>query len=66
MESKCPNCNSKEIIKGDLWSTGGLVFIPENENGFIKKSSYICALACKKCGTVFGFQLTDTPTKLTD
>jgi transcription elongation factor Elf1 len=66
MENKCPFCGNESIINGKLESTGGLVFIPEGENGLIKKSSYISALACRKCGAVFGFKLTDKPVKLTD
>lgn len=64
--NKCPNCGSEEIIQGDLISYGGVTFIPQEQTGLIKKSSYICASACKKCGTVFNFKLTDKPTKLTE
>ncbi|MBQ8170434.1 MAG: hypothetical protein IJZ95_00450 [Oscillospiraceae bacterium] len=68
MERKCPVCGSTEIITGTLLSTGGVVFTPEDQpvTRIIKKSSYIKALACKKCGEVFGFKLADIPTKLTD
>ncbi|MBQ9948100.1 MAG: hypothetical protein IJO91_06915 [Oscillospiraceae bacterium] len=67
MELKCPVCGSTEIITGHLQSSGGLVFVPFGETGFWKKkSSSIDANACKKCGEVFGFKLTDSPSKLTD
>lgn len=66
MDNKCPNCGCEEIIKGDFGSFGGLVFIPEGQGGVIKKSSYVNALACKKCGTVFGLKLADKPNKLTE
>ena len=67
MELKCPVCGSTEIITGYLQSSGGVVFIPRAENEiFFKKSSFIDANACKKCGEVFGFKLTDSPSKLTD
>lgn len=66
MENKCPNCGCEKVINGDLVSTGGLVFVPENQNWLIKKSSYITAIACKKCGTIFGLKLSDKPSKLTE
>lgn len=67
MEKKCPECGSMEIIDGSLVSTAGVVFVPEEEKGkFIMKSSSISVFACKKCGAVFGFKLTDHPKKLTD
>ena len=56
MDKKCTCCGSSEVIFGKVYSTGGLVFIPEKEKGFIHKSSYIDAYACKKCGEVFGFK----------
>ncbi len=66
MDKKCTCCGSSEVIFGKVYSTGGLVFIPEKEKGFIHKSSYIDAYACKKCGEVFGFKLANKPSKLTD
>lgn len=63
---KCPQCGASDIINGSLSSTGGMVFIPEGETGMVKKSAYITACACKKCGTVFGFRLSDKPHKLTE
>lgn len=51
---------------GLLESAYGVGFIPEGQKGLVKKSSMITALACKKCGAVFGFELTDKPVKLTD
>ncbi len=66
MENKCPDCGCEEIIKGKLVSYGTIVFVPQDEKGFVKKSSYIYALACKRCGTVFSLKLSDKPTKLTE
>lgn len=67
MEKKCPECGSTEIINGSLISTAGVVFVPEEEKGkFMMKSSGVSVCACRKCGTVFGFKLTDSPRKLTD
>ncbi len=66
MEKKCPECGSEEIIKGKLAASNGCVFIAETETGFVKKSSLVSALACKKCGAVFGLKLSDKPVKLTD
>lgn len=66
MENKCPYCGSEALLNGELVSTGGLVFIPDHRSGFVKKSSYITARACRKCGAVFGMKLTDKPCKLTD
>lgn len=66
MENRCPFCGNESLINGKLESTGGLVFIPDDQNGLVKKSSYISALACKKCGAMFGMKLTDKPCKLTD
>ncbi|MBQ5561977.1 MAG: transcription initiation factor TFIIIB [Clostridia bacterium] len=66
MENKCPFCGNEKIINGKLESTGGLVFLPNDQKGLVKKSSYISALACEKCGAVFGMKLTDKPCKLTN
>ncbi len=66
MENKCPDCGCDEIIKGELMSYGGLTFVPQDQKGLVKKSSNIYALACKKCGTVFGLKLSDKPSKLTE
>ena len=53
-------------MQGELSGLGGLVFVPENQNGIQKKSSYISAGACKDCGAVFDITLTDKPSKLTN
>ncbi|MBR1383431.1 MAG: hypothetical protein IJ555_06420 [Ruminococcus sp.] len=66
MDNRCPECGSEDIIEGKLNGAYGVVFIPENESGLIKKSSYIKADACRKCGAVFGLKLTDKPNKLTE
>ncbi len=66
MTAKCPKCGSEKIMQGELSSFGGFVFIPENEKGLVKKSSFITAGACKECGAVFDISLTDKPNKLTD
>lgn len=66
MEEKCPRCGSEELMKGKLESAYGVAFIPEGQKGIVKKSSYVTALACKKCGAVFGLELADDPIKLTD
>lgn len=66
MENKCPYCGNEDIISGTLETAYGVGFIPEGQKGLVKKSSMISALACKKCGAVFGFKLTDKPVKLTD
>ena len=62
---KCPKCGSDDIIKGDLLSPGGVVFAPECQTEPIRIFSGMTALACRNCGTVFGFELTDKPEKLT-
>ncbi len=66
MENKCPCCGSEEIMTGSLESAYGVAFIPDGQKGLVKKSSTVSALACRKCGAVFGFRLTDKPIKLTD
>ncbi len=66
MLTKCPRCGSEKIMQGELSGLGGLVFVPENQNGIQKKSSYISAGACKDCGAVFDITLTDKPSKLTN
>ena len=66
MEYKCPCCVSGEIINGTLEAAYRVVFVPENQKGSVRKSSLISALACKKCGAVFGMKPTDKPLKLTD
>ena len=63
---KCPNCGLDALICGELVSTGGIVFVPYEQQGTEKQCSYISALACRKCGTVFGFKLLDKPAKITD
>lgn len=63
---KCPQCGASDIMGGSLSSTGGMVFVPEGETGIVKKSAYITACACRKCGAVFGFKLSDKPNKLTE
>ncbi|MCR5684505.1 MAG: PF20097 family protein [Lachnospiraceae bacterium] len=65
-DRKCPECNSDELIEGLLSASMGLTFIPDDEKGFIKKSSLVSALACRKCGAVFGLRLKNKPDKLTD
>ncbi|MDE6261404.1 MAG: hypothetical protein K2M42_11225 [Oscillospiraceae bacterium] len=62
---KCPKCGSVDIMSGSLSSAYGLVFIPDAEKGFVKKSSTIVCCACKDCGSVFDLVLTDKPNKLT-
>ncbi len=67
MESrKCPKCGSEDIMNGSLSTAYGVTFIPDTQNGFVKKSSLIACLACKDCGAVFDFVLTDKPSKLTN
>lgn len=62
----CPVCGSEDIFDGKLSSTGGFVFIPEEEKGrFLQRSSFMTASACKECGAVFDLRLTDSPNKLT-
>lgn len=61
----CPNCKSEKVLFGKLVSTGGFVFIPEGENGIFKKSSYVSACACQKCGKVFDLFLEEKPRNLT-
>ena len=57
MERKCPECGNTEVMEGTLNAMGGMAFVP---------CSYLQALACRKCGAVFGFTLTDKPYHLTD
>ena len=67
MESrKCPKCGSEDIMNGSLTAPYGFTFIPDTENGLLKKSSFIICSACKDCGAVFDFTLTDKPKKLTN
>ena len=62
----CPVCGSSNVFDGKLSSTGGFVFIPEEEKGkFLQRSSFMTASACRDCGAVFGLRLTDHPNKLT-
>lgn len=44
----------------------GVAFVPVNQDRRILHGSYIRALACRKCGAVFGFTLTNRPHHLTD
>ncbi|MBR5091377.1 MAG: hypothetical protein IK093_18285 [Ruminiclostridium sp.] len=67
MVERCSKCGSDRLIKGDLVSTGWLVFVPyEQPDGPVRQCSSVTAVACKNCGAVFGFELTDMPVKLTD
>ena len=63
---KCPDCGCEEVIEGELVSTGGVVFRPLGQRGFLQKTAFVKAVACKKCGTVYNLKLTNKPCKLTD
>lgn len=64
--AKCPKCGSRDTIRGSLSASFGVTFIPENEKGVVKKSSFINCCACKDCGAVFDLSLADKPAKLTN
>ena len=66
MERKCPECGSTEVMEGTLNAMGGMAFVPCGQDRVILHGSYLQALACRKCGAVFGFTLTDKPYHLTD
>ena len=70
MEIKCPVCASTEFISGQIRIKGqhiGADFIPDKQDSkWLLHAIPIKAYACSKCGEVFGFKLTDSPTKLTD
>ena len=65
MERKCPECGSAEVMEGTLNAMGGFAFVPCGQTTAILKGSYMKALACRKCGAVFGLTLTDRPHQLT-
>ena len=66
MEKKCPECGCTELIEGTLGAMDGVAFIPSNQDRLFLHGSHIRALACRKCGAVFGFTLTNRPHRLTD
>ena len=57
MDKKCEKCESSRITKGKLIGYSGVVFIPENQKGLIKKNSAVTAYACKDCGAIFDIRL---------
>ena len=66
MEKKCPECGCTELIEGTLGAMDGVAFIPSNQDRLFLHGSHIRALACRQCGAVFGFTLTNRPHHLTD
>ena len=66
MEKKCPECGCTELIEGTLGAMDGVAFIPSNQDRLFLHGSHIRALACRKCGAVFGLTLTNRPHHLTD
>lgn len=55
----CPECGGREIMEGDLQAREGLAFVPAVQKTVIPRGCGVRALACKKCGAVFGFRLTN-------
>ena len=66
MEKKCPERGCTKLIEGTLGAMDGVAFIPCNQDRLFLHGSHIRALACRKCGAVFGFTLTNRPHHLTD
>ncbi len=63
---KCPKYGSEDILNGSLSSPYGFTFTPNSQDRLFKKSSFILCSACKDCGAVFDFTLSDQPNKLTN
>ena len=56
----CPECGSDEIIEGDLMAMDGVAFVPAVQDTVVPRGCRVRALACRKCGAVFGLRLKDT------
>ena len=54
------------MMEGKLGAMDGVGFIARKQAGLFLHGSHIRALACRKCGAVFGFTLTNRPHHLTD
>ena len=58
--ARCPECGSDESIEGDLTALEGVAFVPAIQDRVIPRGCGVRALACRKCGSVFGLKLKDT------
>ena len=57
--ARCPECGSNEIVEGDLMAMEGVGFVPVVQDTVVPRGCGIRALACRKCGAVFGLRLND-------
>lgn len=57
--ARCPECSSEEIVEGDLMAMSGVAFVPAVQDTVIPRGCGVRALACRKCGAVFGLRLND-------
>lgn len=55
----CPECGGRDIVEGDLQAREGLAFVPTVQDRVIPRGCGVRALACRKCGAVFGLHLLD-------
>ena len=57
--ARCPECGSDKIIEGDLMATAGVAFVPAIQETVVPRGCGVRALACRKCGAVFGLRRKD-------
>ena len=57
--ARCPECGSNVIVEGDLMATSGVAFVSTVQDKVIPSRGGVRALACRKCGAVFGLKLND-------
>ena len=57
--ARCPECGSNEIVEGDLMAMDGVGFVPAVQDTVVPRGCGIRAVACRKCGVVFGLRLND-------